>query len=92
VSSTHTKSFKEFAETLVLILEAPIGLDPSNLILLKDASLRCLCCICIDTVELLPSRFSFSMLTDLTRLKRIFFTATIFSFATNFLNEGLFTQ
>lgn len=73
MSRTYPDKFNSIVQTLFLILDAPLGLDPSNLILIKDAALKCLCCICIDVHEFLIN-FNFEMLVEFTILKRKAFT------------------
>jgi hypothetical protein len=58
VSAQHQSKFQPLIDTFILIFEATLGLDPSNLILIKDAALKCMCCISIDTQSFM-TRFDF---------------------------------
>lgn len=81
VASNYEAMFRPTAATLCQIVTTQIGLDPNNLILLKDASLKCL--MCFDTESLLAS-FDWNILAELTKLKRSFLTQTVFQFASHF--------
>lgn len=73
MSGTNPDKFNFLVQTLLLILDIPLGLDPSNLILIKDAALKCLCCVCIDAHQFLAN-FNFEKLVEFTKLKRSAFT------------------
>ena len=85
VSNSHPLKFQPFVDSLVLILGLPHGLDPSNQLLLKEAALNCLVCICVDGNEKLLSNLSFNILPELTRLKRSFLTKSVFEFCISFM-------
>jgi len=59
--------------------------------MVKDAALRCLCCIGIDAPALVKD-FDFRSLLSFVKLRRQFLTQTVFSFAQNFLSEKLYTH
>lgn len=80
ISGSHPAQFKPFVDSLLLVIGIPHGLEPGNLLLMKEAALNCLACICVDGNENMLANLNFNILLELVRLKRSFLTQAVFEF------------